>query len=136
MHHKCRDCSRDYLQCRMENKLMSKENLDNVSLLQCFKSFVVQQPGKRTHQTFYKLAYIDPSFVIFFCSVLQLGFAKDKVVVGAEEYDKSKEKGGYVAGKHISKKADWWFNRKWKSNWYGGDVNDSSSSANDNGSSS
>ena len=42
MHHKCRDFSRDYLQCRMENKLMSKENLDNVSLLQCFKSFVVQ----------------------------------------------------------------------------------------------
>ena len=31
MHHKCRDLSRDYLQCRMDAKLMSEENLDNVS---------------------------------------------------------------------------------------------------------
>ena len=31
VHHKCRDFSRDYLQCRMDHQLMSKENLDHVS---------------------------------------------------------------------------------------------------------
>jgi hypothetical protein len=33
MHHKCRELSRDYLQCRMDNQLMHQENLDNVSRL-------------------------------------------------------------------------------------------------------
>jgi hypothetical protein len=31
IHHKCRELSREYLQCRMDNQLMSKENLENVS---------------------------------------------------------------------------------------------------------
>ena len=31
-HHKCRDFSKDYLQCRMDNELMAKEDLNKVSL--------------------------------------------------------------------------------------------------------
>ena len=31
VHHKCRELSKSYLQCRMDNQLMSKENLDDVS---------------------------------------------------------------------------------------------------------
>ena len=30
LHHKCRDYSREYLQCRMDRQLMSPENLDNL----------------------------------------------------------------------------------------------------------
>lgn len=30
IHHKCRDYSRDYLQCRMDNELMARENLDDL----------------------------------------------------------------------------------------------------------
>jgi hypothetical protein len=29
-HHKCKDLSRDYLQCRMDHKLMAKEDLNHV----------------------------------------------------------------------------------------------------------
>jgi cytochrome c oxidase assembly protein subunit 19 len=29
-HHKCKDLSKDYLQCRMDRELMSVENLDNM----------------------------------------------------------------------------------------------------------
>jgi hypothetical protein len=32
VHHKCRELSRDYLQCRMDHKLMSDENLDDVCI--------------------------------------------------------------------------------------------------------
>ena len=38
---------------------------------------------------------------------------------GAHEYDKAKEKAGFVAGKHIHKKSSWWFQFSKKS-WYGG----------------
>ena len=30
MHHKCRDFSKEYLQCRMDHQLMSEENLDHL----------------------------------------------------------------------------------------------------------
>ncbi|GAX22872.1 hypothetical protein FisN_24Lh159 [Fistulifera solaris] len=30
VHHKCRDLSRDYLQCRMDHQLMARENLDDL----------------------------------------------------------------------------------------------------------
>jgi len=30
MHHKCREFSKSYLQCRMDHDLMSKENLDDM----------------------------------------------------------------------------------------------------------
>lgn len=30
---------------------------------------------------------------------------------GAVEYDKSKEKEGYIAGKHIDGRSKWWFQR-------------------------
>jgi hypothetical protein len=60
------------------------------------------------------------------CRSRLVGFAKDKEVLGATEYDKSKEKAGYTAGKHISKKSDWWFNRS-KKDWTFGGSNGSSS---------
>lgn len=69
LHHKCRDYSKDYLQCRMDRQLMSSENLD------------------------------------------QLGFSEDARVEGAREYDNSKEKAGFIAGKHISKESKWWWQR-------------------------
>jgi cytochrome c oxidase assembly protein subunit 19 len=68
-HHKCRDLSKDYLQCRMDRDLMSRENLDD------------------------------------------LGYSEQAKVDGAREYDLAKEKGGFVAGKHISKEGKWWFQK-------------------------
>jgi hypothetical protein len=47
----------------------------------------------------------------------KLGFGEDKQVKGAMEYDKAKEKAGYIAGKHIQRKEDWWFLRSKKA-WY------------------
>ena len=38
-HHKCREFSRAYLQCRMNHELMSKENLDHVSFSVVFVLF-------------------------------------------------------------------------------------------------
>mmetsp|Transcript_32609 Transcript_32609/g.49141 ORF Transcript_32609/g.49141 Transcript_32609/m.49141 type:complete len:122 (-) Transcript_32609:1489-1854(-) len=75
VHHKCREKSKEYLQCRMDHELMAKENLD------------------------------------------EMGFGRDQKVVGAEEYDKSKEKAGFVAGKHIDKPNSWWWERKRK-DWF------------------
>lgn len=69
IHHECRNFSRDYLKCRMDNGLMSQENLD------------------------------------------QMGFSDDTRVKGAKEYDMSKEKEGFIAGKHISKTPKWWWQR-------------------------
>jgi hypothetical protein len=39
-----------------------------------------------------------------------MGFSSDARVNSAEEYDKAKEKQGYVAGKHIVREK-WWFQR-------------------------
>lgn len=47
----------------------------------------------------------------------QLGYSEDKQVVGAHEYDKAKEKAGFVAGKHIHKKTKWWFQKSSKKDW-------------------
>lgn len=52
--------------------------------------------------------YSIPPSPMFF---LQLGFSKEATVENAVEYDKSKEKGGYVAGKHIDGRIKWWFQR-------------------------
>jgi hypothetical protein len=49
-------------------------------------------------------------------SLLQLGFSEDNQVKGAHEYDKAKEKAGFVAGKHINKKSKWWFQSS-KKDW-------------------
>jgi hypothetical protein len=38
-----------------------------------------------------------------------LGYSKDKEVKGAKENDRAKEKAGFIAGKHINKKGEWWF---------------------------
>eukprot|EP00543_Licmophora_paradoxa_P010961 CAMPEP_0202476584 /NCGR_PEP_ID=MMETSP1360-20130828/93499_1 /ASSEMBLY_ACC=CAM_ASM_000848 /TAXON_ID=515479 /ORGANISM="Licmophora paradoxa, Strain CCMP2313" /LENGTH=110 /DNA_ID=CAMNT_0049103797 /DNA_START=86 /DNA_END=415 /DNA_ORIENTATION=+ len=65
VHHKCRDLSKDYLQCRMDNELMAKENLN------------------------------------------EMGYGDSQQVLGAKEYDKAKERNGYVAGKHIDRKGEW-----------------------------
>lgn len=78
VHHKCKQLSKDYLQCRMDRKLMSDENLND------------------------------------------MGYAKEKDVVGAQEYDKAKEKAGFVAGKHINKQSKWWFQFS-KNKWVGDD---------------
>ena len=47
-----------------------------------------------------------------------MGYAKEKDVVGAQEYDKAKEKAGFVVGMHINKQSRWWFQfnkNKWAS---------------------
>jgi hypothetical protein len=40
-----------------------------------------------------------------------MGYSKEATVDSATEYDKSKEKEGYIAGKHIERKTKWWFQR-------------------------
>lgn len=47
-----------------------------------------------------------------------MGYATEKDVIGAHEYDKAKEKAGFVAGKHINKPSRWWFQSS-KSKWTG-----------------
>ena len=47
----------------------------------------------------------------------EMGYGKDQEVRGAKEYDKSKEKNGYVAGKHIDKASEWWW-QKTKRDWF------------------
>mmetsp|Transcript_14881 Transcript_14881/g.18149 ORF Transcript_14881/g.18149 Transcript_14881/m.18149 type:complete len:114 (+) Transcript_14881:77-418(+) len=68
-HHKCRDFSKAYLQCRMDKELMANEDLD------------------------------------------QMGYSNDAKVESVSEYDKMREKNGYIAGKHIEKPTKWWFER-------------------------
>lgn len=41
----------------------------------------------------------------------KLGFSEEAKVESAVEYDKSKEKEGFVAGKHIDGRIKWWFQR-------------------------
>ena len=41
----------------------------------------------------------------------KLGFSEETKIDTAEEYDKSKEKDGFVAGKHIDGRMKWWFQR-------------------------
>lgn len=38
-------------------------------------------------------------------------------VEGAVEYDKAKEKAGFVAGKHIAKESKWWWQKSDKKSW-------------------
>jgi len=68
-HNHCRDMSKAYLQCRMDNQLMSEEDLN------------------------------------------EMGYSQDAKIVGAYEYDKSREREGFTAGKHIEKPMKWWFQR-------------------------
>mmetsp|Transcript_29995 Transcript_29995/g.60017 ORF Transcript_29995/g.60017 Transcript_29995/m.60017 type:complete len:115 (-) Transcript_29995:622-966(-) len=68
-HHLCRDLSKEYLQCRMDRKLMASEDLE------------------------------------------KLGYSEEAKVESAVEYDKSKEKEGFVAGKHVDGRIKWWFQR-------------------------
>jgi cytochrome c oxidase assembly protein subunit 19 len=43
----------------------------------------------------------------------QLGYSDEHIVEGAKEYDYSKEKAGFIAGKHIAPKDSnkWWWQR-------------------------
>mmetsp|Transcript_16166 Transcript_16166/g.23628 ORF Transcript_16166/g.23628 Transcript_16166/m.23628 type:complete len:115 (-) Transcript_16166:108-452(-) len=41
----------------------------------------------------------------------KMGYSEEAKVTKAEEYDKSKEREGYIAGKHINKPMRWWFQR-------------------------
>ena len=43
----------------------------------------------------------------------KLGYSEDAKVEKAVEYDKSKEKEGYIAGKHIDGRTKWWFQKLW-----------------------
>ena len=43
---------------------------------------------------------------------MKMGFSNEAKVNSAEEYDKAKEKEGYIAGKHIAEKTKWWFQRQ------------------------
>eukprot|EP01083_Nonionella_stella_P057531 150977_1 len=74
-HHKCRNLSKLYLECRMEAQLMAKEDLND------------------------------------------LGYSVEATVDGAEEYDKSKERMGYIAGKHIDKRTIGKTKDSWFQNW-------------------
>ena len=76
-HYECREHSREYLQCRMDCDLMSKENLD------------------------------------------RMGFSEETKVKGAKEYDRAKEKAGFVAGKHIHKEHKWWWQSSGAKPWSG-----------------
>ena len=38
LHYKCRDLSKEYLQCRMERQLMAQEDLNNVSMV-CMEGY-------------------------------------------------------------------------------------------------
>ena len=40
-HHKCRELSKAYLQCRMDKKLMAEENLDEVGNKKKNKYYIV-----------------------------------------------------------------------------------------------
>eukprot|EP00542_Grammatophora_oceanica_P013460 CAMPEP_0194044938 /NCGR_PEP_ID=MMETSP0009_2-20130614/16334_1 /TAXON_ID=210454 /ORGANISM="Grammatophora oceanica, Strain CCMP 410" /LENGTH=90 /DNA_ID=CAMNT_0038689627 /DNA_START=74 /DNA_END=343 /DNA_ORIENTATION=- len=42
-----------------------------------------------------------------------LGYSEEQTVRSASVYDKSKERTGYVAGKHVSKANEWWFQKSW-----------------------
>ena len=55
-------------------------------------------------------------FVSIHSIIFQLGYSEDKAVVGAQVYNKSKEKAGFIAGKHIQKKGKWWFQHS-KKDW-------------------
>ena len=51
-----------------------------------------------------------------FSLFVKMGFAPEVQVEGARESDRSKEKNGFVAGKHINKESKWWFQRS-KKDW-------------------
>ena len=80
VHHKCKELSRDYLQCRMDHQLMSKEDLEGVSL--------PPPPTWRWRHSFRFGPLTDVSFFLFLPLLLQLGFSKEQEVKGAVEYDK------------------------------------------------
>ena len=87
---------------------MHEENLDNVSrlLLECCA--IVSRKIK-VYAVIYSnifLIYILLFYLLFF---YQLGYSEDKEVKGAKENDRAKEKAGFIAGKHIHKKGEWWF---------------------------
>ena len=50
-----------------------------------------------------------------FCQILlflmKMGYSDDAEVKDPTEYDKSKERSGYIAGKHIDGNMKWWFQR-------------------------
>lgn len=75
IHHKCRDFSKDYLECRMSRELMAKEDLNS------------------------------------------MGYSTEAIVTGAVEYDKSKERDGYVAGKHMDAPSKWWWQKGLGKDW-------------------
>lgn len=47
----------------------------------------------------------------------QMGFSEDQKVKDPKEYDRAKEKAGFVAGKHITKEAKWWWQKSDRKDW-------------------
>jgi len=97
-HYLCRELSKEYLQCRMDRQLMASEDLDKVRLL--FLNSV---------KFWSSIYHLDSHYFI----IIQLGYSEDAKIESAVEYDKLKEKEGYVAGKHIDGRVKWWFQRLW-----------------------
>ena len=84
----CRDPMQNYLQCLQQHEAAHHKCREfSKQYLQC----------RMDHQLMSKEDLDD------------LGFAADQQVQGAREYDKSKEKAGFVAGKHVEKNSSKWF---------------------------
>ena len=70
--------------------------------------------GETTFLEFRKVLVVPLIVLILITSLsLQLGYSEDAKIESAVEYDKLKEKEGYVAGKHIDGRVKWWFQRLW-----------------------
>ena len=110
MHYKCRELSREYLQCRMDNQLMHQENLDNVSR-RLTVGVLYYYCVEEYHSILlcHLIKYISNIYPTILLTFYQLGYSEDKEVKGAKENDRAKEKAGFIAGKHIHKKGEWWF---------------------------
>ena len=92
----CREPMQMYLTCLQDNKDMHHKCRDySRAYLQC----------RMDHELMSK-EYLD-----------DMGYSQQ--VTGAREYDNSKEKAGFVAGKHIAKESKWWWERSGGRSWWG-----------------
>ena len=92
------------MQCRMDRQLMASEDLDKVRLL------LWQKEGNQV-QVIKLFTTYSLQIILGGLQTRQLGYSEEAKVERAVEYDKSKEKEGFVAGKHIDGRIKWWFQR-------------------------
>lgn len=144
VHHKCKELSRDYLQCRMDHQLMSQENLESVSQLRkhegshsMFDLFLIRrsfffccssdfQKNKRSRAQWNMtrggfMAYLRHSASSSYCHTVVRLIPHDTVCSWLLH---SKEKAGFIAGKHITASTKWWFQPSSRRNWKGDDKNE------------